>query len=222
MAAAGVAATPHVLRSTLRADQIITYDAAKAPSPAAQAVSVRYFVCMPCSGSNDRCIRVRDAFYGRGGKAPRLYSCCAKQLQNEAALDAAASTKKREETAAANERGTPLHDLVRTPDEQLRVRDAICRSDVIRGLSKYATVHLFATGRPLFDDNFSTVLDHVWDEALRSFYIDTPVLRQLVSGDDAACISSACSRPSSRSSCSRWATASRCRRALPRTLAWRA
>jgi hypothetical protein len=125
MAAAGVAATEHVLRSTLRADQIITYDAAKAMTPAEQAVCVRYFVCKPCTGTrastaSDSCIRVRDAFYGRGGKAARLYSRCAKQLQNVAALDAAASTKKREETAVTNERGTPLLDLVRMHDDLMQ------------------------------------------------------------------------------------------------------
>ena len=118
MAAAGVAATLHEKRSTLRDDQVITYEAAKAMTPAEQAVCVRYFVCKPCTGSHatDSCIRVRDAFYGRGGKAARLYSVCDKQMRNSSAGNEKRNASKREETAAANERGTPLLDLVRTHD----------------------------------------------------------------------------------------------------------
>ena len=221
MAAAGVAATEHVLRSTLRADQIITYDAAKAMSPAEQAVSPRYFVCKPCSGSNDRCIRVRDAFYGRGGKAPRLYSRCAKQLSTASKHAEERGAAKREETAAANERGTPLLDLVRTPDEQTRICAAIFRSDVIRDLPPHATIHIFATATPLFGDNYATVYGKALLEA-----------QYVLARSDATVRSTAAarSRPSARrrwsasprSSCSRWASTSTSGRAPPTRTASRA
>ncbi len=156
-------------------------------------------LCKPCKA----CFRVCDGFYGRGGKAARLSSVCAKQLQYGVAVNERLSASKREETAAANDGGTPLLDLVRTSDEQQRIVDAIFRSDVIRGLSPHATIHFFATGRPLLGDDFTKMLGRVWTEALQSFYIDTTVLCQLVSLNDVACITLNVLKTFSRSSCSR-------------------